>query len=183
VIAAAIVLAAGRGTRMGAPKALLRVDGVWLLEAHAHRLLEVGCARVLAAVPADLRMPALPDGVRVLVVATASPGETLAAALRALESETSLSDDDRVLITPVDLRPPSAATLAALVAASADAACPRHRGQHGHPLLVRAGLLAPYRRGEAPALTTLLGDRRHFVDVDDRVTVEDLDTPGDLPGA
>jgi CTP:molybdopterin cytidylyltransferase MocA len=181
VIAAALILAAGRGERMGAPKALLRVDGVWLLEAHAQRLLEAGCARVLAAVPAGLQIDRLPSAVRVLGVATRSQSETLAAALKALAAETPLSDDERVLITPVDLRPPALATLAALIATDADAACPRHHGQHGHPLLVRAGLLAPYWRGETPALATLLHDRRCFVDVDDPVTVEDLDAPGDLP--
>jgi CTP:molybdopterin cytidylyltransferase MocA len=183
VIAAAIVLAAGHGTRMGAPKALLRVHGEWLLAAHARRLVEAGCARVLVTVPTALRAQiaaTLDAPATVLGVDTASQGETLAAALRALQAEAPLGDADRVLVTPVDLRPPALATLNSLAAAAADVVCPRHRGRNGHPLIARWRVLAPCLGDAPPPLDRLVAGLRTWVETDDPATIEDFDAPGDV---
>jgi CTP:molybdopterin cytidylyltransferase MocA len=183
MIAAALVLAAGRGTRMGGPKALLRLDGELLLASHVRRSREA-CPRVLVIVPSALveELSPLIDA-RVLGAETPSQAHTLRVALRALEAEAPIADDDRLLVTPVDLRPPSLATLRALVAANADAACPAHHGRPGHPVLVRRRLLAPYLAGgEPPRLDALVAGLRVVVPCEDRFTVEDFDTPADLRG-
>jgi molybdenum cofactor cytidylyltransferase/nicotine blue oxidoreductase len=54
---AGIVLAAGRGARMGRPKAELVVDGVRLVDRAVTALREGGCERVLAVVRAGVSVP------------------------------------------------------------------------------------------------------------------------------
>jgi CTP:molybdopterin cytidylyltransferase MocA len=187
VIDAAIVLAAGRGTRLGGPKALLRVRGVPLIVQHLRRLRELGCARMVFVVPDALAAEAtavLADPAALVVgVDTSSQAESLQRGLRALDA--ALASDACLLITPVDLVPPRLDTLRALAAAmdaGASAVAPSHAGRHGHPLLVRRRLLDEYTNDDEPLppLNRVVAERRHFVEVDDAAVLADLDEPADV---
>lgn len=203
-----LVLAAGRGTRMGGPKALVRAFGAPLVTLHAARLAEAGCARVLVAVRPEVRdalaetgeLQATP-GVELVAVTTASQAETLDAALAHLRaraaSEGAAVDAarDLVVVTPVDLVPPSLATLHALVHAleasgdARDAATPTFEGRGGHPVVVRLGALAPADGAGAGAASGAplrdrlagLGARRVRVPVADPAVAGDFDRPEHLP--
>lgn len=176
----ALILAAGRGARMGAPKALLVLDGEPLIARHVRSLRALGCARVVVAAPGALveRVRALAGEAEVVGVDTASQAETLAALLRHVGA---IDPTERVLVTPVDLRPPRLDTLRALVEAGGDAVHPRHRDRNGHPLIVRAALLAPYRQpGDPPPLDLAVAAARRAVEVDDPAVIDDFDRPADL---
>jgi molybdenum cofactor cytidylyltransferase len=194
------VLAAGEGRRMGGAKALLLVEGVSLVQRHLQRLHEAGCRSValvvrptVAPLVAEL-VRATPQAACVQVVAalTDSQAGSLAAGLRALLAvEARLGP---VLVTPVDLLPPKAETVGALLAALQGdvlAATPLCRGRGGHPVAVRAELLTPYLEGgawheELPSLRDVLAraaHRRVRVEVDDEGIHGDLDTPSDMRAA
>jgi molybdenum cofactor cytidylyltransferase len=181
-----IVLAAGSGTRMGGPKALLRVGDRTLTERHVERLLEAGCERVVVVTRPELAtalVALLPPQSIVVEAATESPAESLAVAARCLESS---SPTALVIVTPVDLLPATTATIERLLAAVRDAdgvlaATPSHGGKGGHPVvarlsILRAGLAQPLRdRLQA------LGAQRLRVVVDDPAVIGDFDRPADLP--
>lgn len=171
-----IVLAAGAGQRMGGPKADLVLDGTTLLAQHVARLREVSAAHVVAVV----RAPQAVDA-ELVVGATAHPGASLARAVAALERFAAHAGD-AVIVTPVDLRPPSVTTLRTLVAALgvADAATPRYAGRSGHPAVVRRAVLAPYRTSAPRLRDVLAAVRRLRVDVEDPSVLGDFDTPADL---
>ncbi len=180
----AIVLAAGRGERMGGPKALLLLGGKPLLLHHVDRFLEAGCDEIVVVTREEIatRLLSVHERVRVVVSAEPEPRGSLSVGVRALAPLA------RVFVTPVDAVPAEAATLAELSAAleNADAATPSLEGRGGHPVACRARVLAPYRAGEACRAPTLrdtlraLGDRRVRVPVADRAVGIDLDTPDDV---
>ncbi len=181
---AGIVLAAGRGVRMGGPKALLALGGVTLVERHIQRLLEVGCGRVVVIVRPDVAglLATLGRGqVSLLAAETAAPSETLAVGVRALGGLTS------AVVTPVDLLPPPAAVYGALLGALAEgasAATPTHGGRDGHPVALAGSALAPYLKS-APILRDVLRslrDRRR-VEVGTPSVLGDWDEPADVLAA
>ena len=188
---AAIVLAAGQGTRLGGPKALLEFDGVTLVARHVARALACGCERVVLVVRAEVAEKidagARPE-VRVVISDAPDPAGSLAVGVAALGACA------RVFVTPVDTLPASDETCAALVAAldaGARAATPAYRDRGGHPVLCRFDVLEPYARRAAaldppesswPPLRTVLralGPERARVEVRDPQIAVDLDTPDD----
>ncbi len=178
---AGLVLAAGEGRRMGGPKALLRVDGAPLALLHAQRFLEAGCAEVVVVTRPEVvpALPALPPGAQVLAVRTRSQAESLAAGLRATAA-------NRLLITPVDLLPPSEATLRVLMDALQrfGAASPRVADRGGHPVAIHRRWLSTFER-PVPELTLhealrAMGAHRARIDVDDRRVLGDFDRPDAL---
>lgn len=186
---------------MGTPKARLVVEGATLLERHAHRLRELGCARdaTVAVVRPPVQMTPPPVDALLVPVLTESPAASLAFGLRELRerARTAPREDDAILVTPVDMLPPSIHTLTKLVDAircgegRVDAATPICRGRSGHPAVVRYAIVARYidelaeveRTGQdvlPPLRDVLRGARRVRVDVDDVRVLDDLDTPSDL---
>jgi CTP:molybdopterin cytidylyltransferase MocA len=175
---------------MGGPKALLLVEGRTLLERHVERLLEAGCAPVLAVVRPGLPLPDALRGVgrvHLAEVVTASPAESLAAGVEALcallPGGRSALARVRLLVGPVDLVPPRVETLRALLSALEGevlAATPAHQGRGGHPVALRGTLLAGVGEGAAPTLREVLaaaGARRVRLAVEDAAVLGDLDTP------
>jgi molybdenum cofactor cytidylyltransferase len=180
-----VVLAAGDGVRMGGSKALLTLEGTSSVEAHAVRLREAGCRRVVAAVrPKALETLGVVKQARLVVSRATDQAGSLAVALH----EERLLPDDIVVITPVDAAPSGQATLERLIAevtGGALAATPRFEGKSGHPLVCRRKVLDVYldKAATYPPLRDVvraLGSARSRVDVNDPRVVVDLDTPDDV---
>jgi molybdenum cofactor cytidylyltransferase len=181
---AAVVLAAGASTRMGEPKALLRVpDGRRYIEAIADCARAGGCGEVVVVVGpphGDSIRGAL--GVTIKTAWNAQPERgmlsSVQAGLAALPG-----DVDAALIWPVDIPFVAADTVRALVMHDGTIVVPMHHGRGGHPLRVaRAHFAEIMTLDPARGLKALLD--AHAADVtrlsvDDGGVLVDVDTPDD----
>lgn len=180
---AMLVLASGRGERMGGPKALLRwTDGAPIVASHAKLGASV-CGRVVVVVRASVARilrPLLPQAV---VVKSSAPGPwgpagSIAAAVRA----GALAGATWTLITPVDAVPAAPSTVRLLLNAAISgvhAVRPRFEGRGGHPVLVRSdAVVSAYLARLPPPLRDVLRELACAdVEVADRGVVADLNTP------
>ena len=146
----AVILAAGRGARVGGPKALLTLDGETFLARVARLLRRPGVERVTAVVghEADrVRHEAgLPPDVGVVVNARYAEG-MLTSILAGL-ADAEAGGADAILLHPVDHPLIDPATLDAVVAALAQGATiavPSHGGRRGHPAGFARGAWASLR--------------------------------------
>lgn len=182
--AAAIILAAGASTRMGAPKALARYAGQTFLEG-------------LIAVYAPLCQPIIVvlgyEAERIQAGCRIEPARavlnphpergqfsSLQCGLRALPPDCAAA-----FFQPVDAPGIGAETLAALRAAtSAQAAIPIYQGRRGHPVLigrkVMEGMLAAPFDASAKALLALYESETAWVPVADPAVLRDIDDPAAL---
>ncbi len=187
-----VVLAAGRGARLGGPKALLAVSSpsgdVPLALAHARAWSSL--ARVLIVTRADIArslVAAAPELAAALVVSVAPDEEGPAGSLARAVME--LEGDELLLVTPVDCPPVAPEIPRALVAAlvrdpHAWAAKPRFRGRGGHPVALRPELWRRYRSDRQPLRERLRAhpERVLAVVVDDPAVCADIDTAAALGG-
>lgn len=186
---AGILLAAGGGTRMGRPKALVTLAGTSLVERGTAGLREAGCSPVVVVVGADA------DDVRVLaeragadVVVHASDWErgqsaSLRAGLRALADTTAYA----ACVLLVDLPDVGAEVVARVTAAAGDgpAALARaaYQGVPGHPVVMGRDHWAAVddtAHGDAGARGYLATHPHTTVECGDLATGRDVDTPADL---
>ncbi len=180
-----IVLAAGAGRRMGAPKVLLEIEGQSLVRLHADRLFEIGCDEVIVVAPlgVPVQAQALAPRFTVICAHTASQAESLSLAVR------SPGHWELAVITPVDVLPASKQTFRALLRALTApmvAATPQFEGHGGHPVVIRKTGLASYFASLALPLRACLeqlGSRRARVSVPDASVAFDFDTPADFAGS
>lgn len=204
---AAVLLAAGAGSRLGIPKALLELRGRWMLPSLVSALRSGGAEEVAVVIREEERATLRARGLEALarLVVNPQPERGRASSLR--YGLAALPPDCAVLIHPCDVPLLSAGAVAALV--QAWAADPRRDalaarpitpgGRGGHPLL-----LGPRRVAEARALAdgdslrSLLhrdpallldrvarGDPGPFLDVDtpkQRALLEALLPEGDQSG-
>lgn len=179
-----VVLAAGRGTRMGGPKGLLEAAGRTLVAHAAGALRAGGCARVLVVVSdGAVRDEAGRWGTPVVVPAdpAAQQFDSLREALDDVPAQVQW-----VAVLPVDcpfVRPDTVTRLIRAAQGTVEAVVPAWRDTDGHPVLISRSLFGRIRR-ESPAegLRTLLADaatRVARVPVDDDAVVIDIDTPAD----
>lgn len=185
-----IVLAAGNSRRMGSPKALLPWGGGTLLEAwiaafRAARAdpIVVVCASMEVAErgrAAGARVVLNPDP------SATGPGESLL--LGAQDLLGGERPPGALWFTPVDVPPPSPATLEAIRHAlearpQAAAAVPVAFGRPGHPVLARPAFVASLGAQVPPradrALASLAGSVIR-VDVPDAAVVGNLNAPADV---
>jgi CTP:molybdopterin cytidylyltransferase MocA len=138
-----LLLAAGAGTRMGMPKALVRDDDgtSWLLRSVG--VLEGGgCAPLTVVLGAEAeRAAALLDGHDVRVVVADRWAEGMGESLRAGLAGLAGSDADAVLVTLVDLPDVSDDVVRRVAGADPDAgpgvlARATYGGSPGHPVLL-----------------------------------------------
>jgi CTP:molybdopterin cytidylyltransferase MocA len=200
-----IILAAGKGVRLGGPKAVLLWPSPSSAPGAARQEIPIAIAHAEARLAAESK--------RVLIVARAPIVRALLAYVRPgidlLASDMAddlgpagslafavqrLGDADAALITPVDTPPARADTTSRLIAtleatepgsSSPLAVRPRCGERAGHPVLVRAEALALYRSASPPVLRDhlrALGPRCVNVDVDDPTVRIDLNTPADVFG-
>jgi CTP:molybdopterin cytidylyltransferase MocA len=156
-VASVILLAAGRGERVGEPKGLVMVQGVPWLERQLERLAECGLPRVvvvlghafdahataMAWVTSALARPVPLLGVEVEVARNDEPDRGPFSSLTCGIARLGEGRDAYVL--PVDVPCPGRATWEALSAALVPpvlAAVPVRDARGGHPVLLSAALVA-----------------------------------------
>jgi CTP:molybdopterin cytidylyltransferase MocA len=190
--AAGLVLAAGAGTRMGRPKALLRYGGDLLLERACRLLTDAGCAPVLAVLGAGaeevVRVARLPAGATTVNNPDwpSGMGSSLRVGLSTLPPGTAA-----VVVVLVDTPGIGAGAVHRLVAAwrgGAVAAQATYHGEPGHPVLLSGPILADVAEtatGDCGAREWLRGhaDLVARVACDSTGYSSDLDTPDDLAAA
>jgi CTP:molybdopterin cytidylyltransferase MocA len=186
--AAAIVLAAGEGRRMGGPKALLVLDGKPLVRWHVERLREVDCQPIVVVVRTSIlgQVGEVLNGLsRVLLVACDT--SSMAASLSIGLEQVPRSQARTIVISTVDSLPAQRSTLHLLIAAAmvdgVQVATPRYCGRGGHPVVARESLLQVFRHGYPGTLRDLIRSvdaQRRRLDVDDAAVGHDFDTPADL---
>jgi molybdopterin-guanine dinucleotide biosynthesis protein A len=155
VDAAGIVLAGGRSSRMGTPKADLEWHGSTLLHRTAAVLQRSVTGPVVVVAAPEQQLPPLPDGVEIAVdpVEGRGPMQGVAVGLAAVggQAETAfVASTDMPFLHPAYV----AAVLAAFAASPTDIALPVARG-HRQPLA------AVYRTGLAELVAKLLAAGEH----------------------
>lgn len=195
---ATVVLAAGRGQRMGGPKALVAVrwgDGAGELPlaiAHAKAHLDQGAERVILVTRVEVARVLSRFAQRGLDIVVSHQPEHLgpAGSIRCA-LDLMPAGPEWLLIVPVDMPPISTAIRNELLARAAaepraDAVRPTYEGRRGHPVLIRrTALEALLSEGGPTNLRELLhglGERAADVPVIDKRAVIDLDAPEDVRG-
>lgn len=183
-----VLLAAGAGTRMGRPKALMSDEhGSWLARACA-ALADGGCDNgivVLGASADEAR--GLLDGVDADIVEATDWPEGMGASLRAGLTRAGTTDAGAALVHLVDLPDVGADVVARVLALTAPDALVRatYRGRPGHPVLIGrdhwSGVIHD-AKGDRGARNYL--DSHDAVDVDcsDLASGRDVDEPGPMLG-
>ena len=190
---AGIVLAAGRSSRIGRPKALLRVEpnGITFLQAIVNSLRAGGIERIAVVVGGhaaeiEAAMADIGGGVVVARNPVYERGQlsSLLAGLDALDAP----DVDGVLVTLIDMPLVSAASVRALLdAASREPRPPvvraTYKGEHGHPVVFNREVFSELRTADETigAKQVVRAHARTVVDleVNDPGVVIDIDTPDD----
>jgi molybdenum cofactor cytidylyltransferase len=183
----AILLAAGRSSRMGRPKPLLELDGERFIERGIRTLRDGGCRIVVAVVSEDSDGSVrLADATGALVELSDDPdAEPIDSVRRALVHIP--GDAAAVLVLPVDHPAVTPATVAAVIASfrrdPAPVVRPVHRGRPGHPTLFARSLFEELRgaalaEGARSVIDAHAGEVRDL-DVDDAGVVLDVNTPDD----
>lgn len=180
----AIVLAAGRGERLGEDKALMRLGSTSAIEAVVARCRAAGCVEVL--VVRRLGAAALPQAIaaRVLEVETEEMIATLRAAVGALAG----APPAAVLVFPIDHAMAGLGAVRAVVAAAPHAAItlPICRERPGHPIGLRWDVACEVQGAGVRTLRDVIRRdpaRVAPVPVEDGWVLRDIDLPEDLLAA
>ena len=188
----AIILAAGRSTRMGRPKAVLRVgeDGPTFVERIVTTMLEGGAADALVVGrPDDVALRGEVDRLQPRARFVENPDadrgqlSSLLAGLNAADHPGTRA----VVVTLVDLPLITPATVSAVLSAFSSSGSPIvravHGGRHGHPVVFGRAVFQDLRHAD-PAIGAKAVLRRRGADVldvevDDPGVLLDVDVPED----
>jgi CTP:molybdopterin cytidylyltransferase MocA len=184
---AAVILAAGRGERVGQPKHRLPAAGGTFLEKVLNLAREAGCDPVIcvvAAEEADLVRGLNEAMVRVVV--NPDPARGMLSSLR--EALDHVTDVPGVFVFPVDhpyIAPATARLLRECVHGQLDAVVkPEYLGRGGHPVYVPATLFGRIAgAGMDESLRTIIADsgiRSVRILVNDEGVVHNVNTPDDV---
>jgi molybdenum cofactor cytidylyltransferase len=187
----AIVLAGGKSSRMGRPKALLPIgsSGQTFFDRVTSTLLEAGVDDIVVVVGADsetIRRGTRPmAGVRIVDNPHYQQGQltSLLAGLRAID----VTRANAALVTLIDVPLVSVATVRTLIAVhrerDAKIVRPVSNGRHGHPVIFGRELFGELQRAD-PAVGAKPVVREHAsemieVPIDDEGAYTDIDTQED----
>ena len=191
----AIVLAAGKSSRMGRPKALLPIgsSGDTFLTHILRVLRDGGITRAFIVIGGDASavratLPAVDQFLRIVENEDYEQGQlsSLLAGLSAVEHEN--DDVEGVMVTLVDLPLISAGTVRAVLDAyrnlpAAPIVRPRRGSRHGHPAIFDRSLFAELRNADpstgAKPVVHAHAAQEVNVDVADDGAFTDIDTPED----
>jgi len=182
---AGLILAGGEGSRFGGPKAwALLPDGRTFLEACTASLRSGGAAPVVATLPPGSDDPQI-EGLE--VVPLPEPDLDMFASLQiGVQQLAGKAEWSQVALLPVDHPLVQPETIAALARSESSAAIPRHRGKHGHPVIIGRATAEMIASGELPG-PTLREVLREIsavdVEVNDPGAVANCNTPGALARA
>jgi CTP:molybdopterin cytidylyltransferase MocA len=149
----AVVLAAGSGTRMGGPKALLRIGGESFLARAARLLARPGVEAVAAVVGREVEAAAAGSPGATLLLNPRPEAGMLSSILRGLD-EAEAAGADAVLLHPVDhplVEPATVDRVVAGLRGGGIIAVPSYRSRRGHP--------GGFARAAWPALRAAPSDR------------------------
>ena len=183
-----IVLAGGKSSRMGRPKALLPIgsSGDTFFDRVTRTLLEAGIQDVIVVVGADadaIRAAARPrSGVRIVDNPDYDEGQltSLLAGLRAIDA----AHTTAALMTLIDVPLVSAATVRTLIATQRERGAlvvrPVSNGRHGHPVIFGRDLFGELQcadpaHGAQPVVRAHAADMIE-VPIDDEGAFTDIDT-------
>ena len=141
-----VVLAAGAGTRMGRPKALLSTpDGASWVTVASELLLDAGCDRVVVVLGASASSVIMPTDASITSVVNADWASGMASSLRVGLEAAGLdaAPDDAALVTVVDMPELPVAVARRVIATGAPLASAVFDGRPGHPVLIAAEHWAP----------------------------------------
>lgn len=185
-----VVLAAGRSSRMGTPKALLPLDGRTFIERIIDAMREGGCTRVIVvtgveATGGGAEVAQLAESLGANVVVNPVVGSEQIDSLR-LALRSAGPDAAAVVMSPVDSPAIEASIVQGLLASiqdGAEVAVPTFGGRRGHPVAFSGELIKEFLEGDLPegARTVF---RRHAaktraIPVEDAGVLLDIDTPED----
>lgn len=180
-----LILAGGRGTRFGGPKAFARLpDGRTFLEACAGSLRNAGAEPVLATLPRGIT-GAIPQD---LISRPVDPGIDMFSSLRlGLHRLLNFESWENVIILPVDHPLIEVRTFEILASSqNSSAAIATYRGHHGHPVRLSRNIAEEILRNSetGPTLRHILKkvDARD-IEVDDPQTRANCNTPDTLEHA
>jgi CTP:molybdopterin cytidylyltransferase MocA len=179
-VIAGLVLAAGSGSRLGMPKALLRLDGRTLVERAVGVLREGGCGAVTVVLGAQAqRVRAEADLSGAMVVVNPGWEAGMASSLKAGLSH---MDADAAVVVLVDMPGITAAAVRRVIAQGGPGGpgalvTAAYRGHRGHPVLLG--------RDHWPGITALAqgdaGARRYLVEHNAlEVPCDDVADGGDI---
>jgi molybdenum cofactor cytidylyltransferase len=189
----AVVLAAGRGARMGGvAKALLAIEGESFLARLARTLAAAGApdAVVVVGPPHGDQVAAEAARLGMAVAHNPAPERGMASSVATGFAALANRPDHAALLWPVDVARVAPATVSQVVAAAAIdlIAVPTWRGRGGHPSAFGRSLwpeLVACAALPAGALSVVHRDpgRVRRIEVDDRFILADVDRPDDLEPA
>lgn len=175
----AIVLAAGRGTRMGGPKALMSVRGRAWWRVQEERLERAGVERVWVVsreVEAVMAGEEGAPGRRVI-------GDSAAPMFASVLAGVGEARGAGVFVLPVDVPAPGGAVFGALAAGAGDGvAVPVFQGKRGHPAALSARWVGARLASALPdqRLDALIAEDVVEVEVQDSVVLVNLNTPAEV---
>ncbi len=182
---AAVVLAAGQGSRMGGGKLLLPIGDATVIERAVHSLLQVPVADVVVVIGVyGLSIQRALRGLPVRFAFNPDPNSEMAESIRCGLREIEPSSIAAFLLLPADMpliRPETIRqTIQALLDSDRSIAVPLLRGRRGHPVVFRSHLYRKVLTFRSPqGIRPLVhGDPSQLlqVEVDDEGVVADLDS-------
>lgn len=187
----AIVLAAGRSSRMGRAKALLlHADGTTTFVAHViGTCRDAGLLTVIVVGRSDdLELQRIVERHHATFVANSDPDRgQLSSLVVGLDAAERQHGADAIVVLPVDVPMITTTVITRLVTAAASTASPIVRasagGKHGHPVIFKRAVFDELR-GADPALGARAVVRAHpervaDIDVGEAGVTIDVDTPED----
>lgn len=187
-----VILAAGRGRRMGCTKQLVTwptPEGPKPLVAAAYDAIRPICDQMVVVLGHDADVVATALGTRTFVRAMGDPDAPMFHSIRAgLTAALKIDPTATIVLQPGDHPAVDETTLQALLECSRSRAAlaiiPEHGGRGGHPVLIPPAIAALLLQADSPhGLGQFWKEHPelcHRLPVDDPTILRDIDTPGDL---